>query len=95
MTTRDKANSIALKLRALRTTLSSYFVEREELIDLLILSTVLQEPLLLVGDPGTAKSDLIVTFCESLQLPKEDYFEYMLTKFTEPSEILGPIDIRG
>ncbi len=93
MTSQEKANSIALKLRTLRTSLSRYFVNRQDIIDLLILSTVLQEPLLLVGEPGTAKSELIVTFCESLQLPKEDYFEYMLTKFTEPSEILGPIDI--
>jgi MoxR-like ATPase len=46
-----------------------------------------------VGPPGTAKSDLVVKFVESLGLGQDDYFEYMLTKFTEPSEILGPIDI--
>jgi MoxR-like ATPase len=46
-----------------------------------------------VGPPGTAKSDLVVKFVESLGLGGGDYFEYMLTKFTEPSEILGPIDI--
>jgi MoxR-like ATPase len=34
-----------------------------------------------------------VKFVESLGLGEGDYFEYMLTKFTEPSEILGPIDI--
>ena len=52
-----------------------------------------QEPLLFVGPPGTAKSDLVLKWVESVGLSSDDYFEYMLTKFTEPSEILGPIDI--
>ena len=66
---------------------------RDEEIDLAILCACAQEPLLLVGPPGTAKSDLVVKLTESLGLGGGDYFEYMLTKFTEPSEILGPIDI--
>ena len=68
-------------------------VARDEEIDLAILCACAQEPLLLVGPPGTAKSDLVVKLTESLGLGAGDYFEYMLTKFTEPSEILGPIDI--
>ena len=44
-----------------------------------------QEPLLFVGPPGTAKSDLVVKWVESVGLNEGDYFEYMLTKFTEPS----------
>ncbi len=76
-----------------RRDLSGYFVKRDRELDLLILSAVAQEPLLFVGPPGTAKSDLVVKFVESLGLSKGDYFEYMLTKFTEPSEILGPIDL--
>src|SRR4051794_34198880 len=54
---------------------------------------VAQEPLLLVGPPGTAKSDLVIKFKDALGLVETDYFEYMLTRFTEPSEVLGPIDI--
>ncbi len=73
--------------------LKEYFVGRDTEIDLAILCAVAQEPLLMVGPPGTAKSDLVVKFSESLGLGGNDYFEYMLTKFTEPSEILGPIDI--
>jgi MoxR-like ATPase len=56
-------------------------------------SAVAQEPLLLVGPPGTAKSDLVLKFKDALGLGESDYFEYMLTRFTEPSEVLGPIDI--
>jgi MoxR-like ATPase len=56
-------------------------------------AAVAQEPLLLVGPPGTAKSDLVIKFKDALGLTGADYFEYLLTRFTEPSEVLGPIDI--
>ncbi|MEC7985938.1 MAG: AAA family ATPase [Myxococcota bacterium] len=88
-----EAPALLKKLRALSKRLSGYFVGKQEIIDLLILCTMAQEPLLLVGVPGTAKSDIIVKFCQAIGVGEEDYFEYMLTKFTEPSEILGPIDI--
>jgi MoxR-like ATPase len=76
-----------------RRDLSEFFVARDLEIELMSLSAAAQEPLLFVGPPGTAKSDLVIKFVEALGLRQEDYFEYMLTKFTEPSEILGPIDI--
>ena len=57
------------------------------------MAAIAQEPLLLVGVPGTAKSDLVVKFKDALGVDESDYFEYMLTRFTEPSEIIGPIDI--
>jgi MoxR-like ATPase len=76
-----------------RRDLSEFFVNRTNEIDLMTVCAAAQEPLLFVGPPGTAKSDLVIKFVESLGLGEHDYFEYMLTKFTEPSEILGPIDI--
>ena len=45
------------------------------------------------GPPGTAKSDLVLKFKDAIGVDGRDYFEYMLTRFTEPSEIIGPIDI--
>src|SRR5438132_9473306 len=59
----------------------------------MVVAAVAQEPLLLIGPPGTAKSDLVLKFKDALGLGEGDYFEYMLTRFTEPSEIIGPIDI--
>jgi MoxR-like ATPase len=59
----------------------------------MVVAAAAQEPLLLVGPPGTAKSDLVLKFRDALELQNADYFEYLLTRFTEPSEILGPIDI--
>jgi MoxR-like ATPase len=90
---REEVEDIRARLNRLRDTLASYFVSKEEIVDLMVICTLAQEPLLVVGRPGTAKSDLIVKFSEALGLSGSEYFEYMLTKFTEPGEIIGPIDI--
>ena len=50
--------------------------------------------MLLIGPPGTAKSDLVIKFKDALGIEEDDYFEYMLTRLTEPSEIIGAIDIK-
>src|SRR3954451_5012525 len=60
----------------------------------MVVAATAQEPLLLVGPPGTAKSDLVLKFKDALGMNEGDYFEYMLTRFTEPSEIIGAIDIK-
>src|SRR4029079_18154464 len=86
-------DGIRARINQHRRDLREYFVNRGTEIDLAVVCAAAQEPLLFVGLPGTAKSDLVVKFIESLGLGEGDYFEYMLTKFTEPSEILGPIDI--
>src|SRR3954453_6999568 len=89
----EEAEALRTRLNRLRTSLGRFFVQKQELIDLMVVAAVAQEPLLLVGPPGTAKSDLVLKFRDALGVPDEDYFEYMLTRFTEPSEIIGPIDI--
>jgi MoxR-like ATPase len=88
-----EANALREKLNRFRVALGRFFVDKQALIDLMVVSAVAQEPLLLVGPPGTAKTDLVVKFREAMKIPDVDYFEYMLTRFTEPSEVLGPIDI--
>ncbi len=88
-----EANQLREKINRFRKALGKYFVGKQSVIDLMTVCAVAQEPLLLVGPPGTAKSDLVLKFKDAMQIPDEDYFEYMLTRFTEPSEIIGPIDI--
>src|SRR5688500_15477526 len=92
-TLREEAEEIRQRINRFRTALGRFFVEKQELIDLMAVAAVAQEPLLLVGPPGTAKSDLVLKFRDALGVPDDDYFEYMLTRFSEPSEIIGPIDI--
>ena len=88
-----EAEALRTRIDRFRTSLGRFLVAKQELIDLMVVAAVAQEPLLLVGPPGTAKSDLILKFKDALGVPDVDYFEYMLTRFTEPSEIIGPIDI--
>src|SRR5574341_916912 len=90
---KPQIEAIRDKVNRARAALSSYFVEKNEIVDYMAICTIAQEPMLLVGKPGTAKSDLVVKWCEMLGLADDQYFEYMLTKFTEPSEIVGPIDL--
>jgi MoxR-like ATPase len=60
----------------------------------MMVAVAAQEPMLFIGRPGTAKSLLVSVFCQGMGLAQNEYFEYMLTKFTEPSEIMGPVDIQ-
>ena len=66
------------------------FVGRDEVVDLIALAVTAGEHLFLYGPPGTAKSALIRQFASAV---KGRYFEYMLTRFSEPNEIFGPIDL--
>jgi len=77
--------------------LNSRFAGLEDAVRALVLSVASGEPLLLIGPPGTAKSKLIRAFCGLIGLVQEnnlgadhpDYFEYLLTPFTEPGELFG------
>ena len=66
------------------------FVGREEIVDLIALAVTAGEHLFLLGPPGTAKSALIRQFA---QMIRGSYFEYLLTRFSEPNELFGPVDL--
>ena len=66
-------------------------VERETLVELVALAAVAGEHLLVIGPPGTAKSEAVRRVARVLG---GRYFEYLLGRFTEPSELFGPIDLR-
>jgi MoxR-like ATPase len=78
--------------------LKSAFVGKDELIELIATAAVAQEHVLIIGPPGTAKSELIKRFallCNSNSAGGTTYFEYLLTRFTEPNEIFGPVNIKA
>ena len=66
------------------------FVGRDEIVDLMVLAATAGEHLFLHGPPGTAKSALIRQFALAV---RASYFEYLLTRFSEPNEVFGPIDL--
>lgn len=80
------------QLAALRRELTDAFTEREEAVEVLALSAVCQEHTLLLGPPGTGKTELVTRFTAALDAP---LFTYLLTRFTEPSEIFGPLDVEA
>ncbi len=96
------------RIRELRAALKGRFARKDELVDAICAATVAQVPTVLIGPPGTAKSNLIRCFCEGLGLTAREvdddagdhqgsgraYFEYLLTRYTTPEEIFGPIHVQ-
>ena len=82
----------AQKLHDVLSFVKRSFVGKDEVIDLLGVSLIARENAFLLGPPGTAKSAIIRLLSNCLAGAKN--FEYLLTRFTEPSEIFGPFDIR-
>lgn len=70
---------------------SSHLIERESLVELVALASVAQEHVLIIGAPGTAKSEAVRRMARGIG---GQYFEYLLGRFTEPSEIFGTVDLR-
>jgi MoxR-like ATPase len=83
---------IAQQIREVGRTLDERYLDKGELIRLLLVTLVAGEHMLIVGPPGTAKSALIRHLA---RLIDARYFEYLLTRFSEPNEIFGPVDIRA
>jgi len=65
-------------------------VGRRSLVELAVLAAVAGEHLLVIGPPGTAKSAAVRRVARQLG---GNYFEYLLSRFTEPSELFGPVDL--
>src|SRR4029078_12624949 len=70
--------------------MGAQFLDKQEIIRLMTISAIAGEHMVIVGPPGTAKSAMIDMFA---RLVDAQYFEYLLTRFTEPNEIFGPVDI--
>ena len=75
--------------------LNSGLVGKEKVMKLGLLSILSGENMILVGPPGTAKSEISRRLREILaDTDSETYFEYLFTKITTPEEIFGPLSIK-
>ncbi len=72
--------------------LAEPFVGREEEARVIALGIVTGEHVVLIGEPGTCKSALAR---RAADLINARFFKYLLTKFTEPDELFGPLDINA
>jgi MoxR-like ATPase len=83
---------VGSKLREVARALSARFLGKDELVRLMLVALAAGEHMLLVGPPGTAKSALVRHLARLIDART---FEYLLTRFSEPSELYGPVDIKA
>lgn len=89
--TDNRTHTVHAKFVDCRDTLNNCLIERKEEVDLLLTGLVARTNPLFVGPPGTAKSSLVDGLLKWLSGGVG--FDYLLTKFTDPSELFGPVDL--
>lgn len=99
----NKTRDVLADLHKVEDTLKERFHGLDAAIHCMVLGAASFEPVIFVGPPGTAKSRLIRAFCELAGVSRFDgkgirenyYFEYLLTQFTEPSELFGYLNLKS
>lgn len=96
----NEHKGVLRSLNTIRISLRDSFADMDEAVSALVLAALSGEALLFVGKPGTAKSNLIRLFCQHIGISTDNpngshkgYFEYLMTPFTEPSELFGYFDV--
>lgn len=80
------------KLARLNREMSRGLIERGDECDLVFTGLVAGEHVLFVGPPGCAKSMIFDSLVNAI---KGDSFSVLLTKFTTPDEVMGPLSLTG
>lgn len=86
--------NINQKLKKLGEHLEAGLVGRRDHARMLLLAAVAGENAILFGPPGTAKS-LLARRLKDCFADDIKYFECLLTKFSMPEEVFGPVSLKG
>lgn len=81
----------AQRLRAICDELSERFYERADVVRTLVVTLLAGQHSLVLGPPGTAKSELARELTG--RIDGAAYWEILLSKFTAPTRMFGPIDV--
>ena len=82
------------KIQTLLDQLNHGLIAREDTLKAVLLTVLAGENIVLIGPPGTGKSMLARRMAEGLGGAEGlSYFEYLLTKFSTPEELFGPLSI--
>lgn len=87
------SEALKQRLLRLRNELSVGLIERDIPIRLALLAALSGEHLLLIGPPGTAKSEMARRLRSAFT--GQTYFERLLTRFSVPEELFGPLSIKA
>lgn len=85
------AQDTAARLRAIGDELAERFYERADAVRTLVVTLLAGQHSLVLGPPGTAKSEMARELTGRIE--GAAYWEILLSKFTAPTRMFGPIDV--
>ncbi|KAK2080083.1 hypothetical protein QBZ16_002479 [Prototheca wickerhamii] len=88
----EESAALVRSLQRVIETLQHGLVERDTEVRLMLLAALAQEHILLIGPPGTAKSELGRRLA---RLFDGVFFERLLTRFSVPEELFGPLSMKA